>query len=103
MGDGAGLHLIAGEWMEGPATFRSEPATGEARAYAVGTPDLVERVARAAEAAFPAYAATSREDRARFLDRIASEIEARGEAVTEAGASTPVRSIRVYPRPAPNQ
>jgi NADP-dependent aldehyde dehydrogenase len=40
---------------------------------------------QAAEAAFPAFSALTREDRAAFLDRIADEIEARGAAITEIG------------------
>ena len=35
-----GQHLIAGQWLPGSGTFLSSPATGEARAFAVGTPAL---------------------------------------------------------------
>ena len=38
-----------------------------------------------AEAAFPSYAATSREARAVFLETIADQIDARGDAITEIG------------------
>ncbi len=82
-GVGQGRHLIAGEWVAGAGTFRSSPWTGEGRDFAVGTPELVDRAARAAEDAFAAFAATSREERALFLERIADEIEARGPAITE--------------------
>ena len=85
MGPAQGRHLIAGEWVEGEGTFRSSPWTGEGRDFAVGSPALVDRAVQAAEAAFPAYAALSREARAAFLERIAEEIEARGEAITEVG------------------
>jgi len=81
----SGKHLIAGEWVGGGASFRSDPAHGPAHDFAVGTVELVDRAARAAEAAFPAYAATTREARAAFLDAIAEEIEARAAAVTEIG------------------
>ncbi len=81
-----GKHLIAGEWIGGGQTFRSEPATGEAHDFSVGTPDLVNRAAKAAEAAFATYAATSRKDRAAFLNSIADEIDARGADITEIGA-----------------
>ena len=81
----SGKHLIAGEWVGGGASFRSDPAHGPAHDFAVGTVELVDRAARAAEAAFPAYAATTREARAAFLDAIADEIEARAAAVTEIG------------------
>ena len=43
-----GKHLIAGEWVAGDATFLSSPATGEALAFAVGTPAHVDRAVQAA-------------------------------------------------------
>ncbi len=81
----SGKHLIAGEWVAAEATFRSEPAHGPAHAFSVGTVELVDRACRAAEAAFDAYSATSREERAAFLDAIAEEIEARAAAITLIG------------------
>ena len=80
-----GKHLIGGEWVAGDTTFRSSPAHGPAHDYAAGTPDLVARACAAAAAAFEPYAATTREDRARFLEAIADEIEARADAITEIG------------------
>ena len=80
-----GLHLIAGEWVSGTDQFWSEPATGPKHAFSVGTVDLVAHACDAAEAAFWSYSATSREQRARFLEAIADEIEARAEAITEIG------------------
>lgn len=82
-----GRHLIAGEWVAGDATFPSAPATGPAHAFAVGTPADVRQACAAAAAAFPAYAATSRAERAAFLNTIADEIEARAEAITAIGTS----------------
>jgi NADP-dependent aldehyde dehydrogenase len=84
-GAARGRHLIAGEWVEGEGTFRSSPWTGDGRDFAVGSPALVDRAVRAAEAAFESFARLSREERAAFLDRIADEIDARGEAITEVG------------------
>src|SRR3954470_12577354 len=81
----SGRHLIAGEWIAGTATFRSEPAHGQAHDFAVGTTELVDRACRAAEAAFAAFSATTREERAIFLQAIAEEIDKRGEAVTLIG------------------
>ncbi len=81
----SGKHLIAGEWVAAEATFRSEPAHGPAHAFSVGTVELVDRACRAAEAAFDAYSAKSREERAAFLDAIAEEIEARATAITLIG------------------
>lgn len=81
-----GRHLIAGEWVATEATFSSEPAHGPAHAFSVGTPDLVARACEAAEEAFWSYGYSSRADRAAFLNAIADEIEARGEAITRIGS-----------------
>ncbi|MDR7126138.1 aldehyde dehydrogenase (NADP(+)) [Pseudotabrizicola sp. 4114] len=80
-----GKHLIAGDWIAGAQTFASTPAHGPSHDFGVGTPALVAQAVEAAEAAFPSFAATSREDRARFLEAIAEEIDARGDAITEIG------------------
>lgn len=82
-----GKHLIAGQWVAGETTFHSSPATGEALAFAVGTPVHVDAAAQGAEAAFPSFSALSREMRATFLERIADEIEARGAEITAIGTS----------------
>lgn len=80
-----GKHLIAGEWVGTDATFQSEPAHGPAHSYSVGTVDLVDQAAKAAEEAFWSFGYSSRESRAVFLETIADEIEARAEAITEIG------------------
>ncbi|WP_146592053.1 aldehyde dehydrogenase (NADP(+)) [Puniceibacterium confluentis] len=80
-------HLIAGEWLDGPSTFKSEPAHGDAFDYPVGTPDLVNKACEAAEGAFWTYGYSSRETRAKFLETIADEIEARAEEITQVGTS----------------
>ena len=80
-----GKHLIAGDWISGASTFASSPAHGPSHDFGVGTPALVAQAVKAAEAAFASFAATSRTDRARFLDAIADEIDARGDAITEIG------------------
>lgn len=77
-----GKHLIAGDWVAGAATFRSEPAYGPAHDFAVGTPEHIDRAAQAAEQAFCTYGWTSRDARAAFLDAIADEMEARVDAIT---------------------
>ena len=81
----SGKHLIAGEWTAGEASFESAPASGPARAYAVGTPAQVDAAAKAAEEAFWSYGYSSRAERAAFLNRIADEIDKRGDAITEVG------------------
>lgn len=82
-----GKHLIAGEWVDGPGTFQSSPSSGEPKDYAIGSPELVARACEAAETAFPAFAATTREARAAFLEKIADELDARGDEITEVGCA----------------
>lgn len=80
-----GKHLIAGEWIDGGATFRSEPAHGAAHDFSVGTVDLVNRACDAAEDAFWSYGYSTRAERATFLNAIADEIDVRGDAITQIG------------------
>ena len=80
-----GKHFVAGEWIETDAKFKSEPAHGPAHEFSVGTTDLVDQAAKAAEEAFWTYGYTTREERAAFLNAIADEIEARADAITEIG------------------
>ncbi|MBW4709750.1 aldehyde dehydrogenase (NADP(+)) [Roseobacter sp. YSTF-M11] len=80
-----GKHLIAGEWVATDETFPSEPAHGAAHAFCIGTTDLVDRACKAAEEAFGTYGTSTRETRAAFLNAIADEIEACGDAITEIG------------------
>jgi alpha-ketoglutaric semialdehyde dehydrogenase len=80
-----GKHLVAGQWLDGNGSFASSPAHGPSHDFAVGTVDLVNRAAEAAEEAFLSYGYSSRATRAAFLRAIADEIEARAEAITEIG------------------
>lgn len=80
-----GKHLVAGDWVASEQIFMSEPANGEAHAFSIGTPTLVDQACRAAEDAFWSYGYSSRADRAAFLNAIADEIEARAEAITQIG------------------
>ncbi|GAA3859940.1 aldehyde dehydrogenase (NADP(+)) [Celeribacter arenosi] len=82
-----GKHLVAGEWIGTDNTFPSEPAHGDVFQFSVGTPELVDQAAQAAEDAFWTYGYTSRDERAVFLETIAEEIDARGDAITEIGTS----------------
>jgi NADP-dependent aldehyde dehydrogenase len=81
-----GNHLIAGDWTQNGQTFASSPAHGPSHQFSTGTPAHVAAACVAAEAAFPAYAAKSRAERAAFLTLIADEIEARGAEITEIGS-----------------
>jgi len=80
-----GKHLIAGEWVGSDETFQNEPAQGPADRFSMGTVELVDRAARAAEDAFWSFGQAPREERAALLEAIADEIEARAEAITEIG------------------
>lgn len=78
-----GRHLIAGAWVEAAQTFASQPSTGPAHAFAVGTQADVDAACAAAEEAFWSYGYAPREERARFLEAVADAIEARGADITE--------------------
>lgn len=80
-----GKHLIAGQWLGSDTTFQSSPAHGPARTFFAGSPALVDQAVKAAEEAFETFGYSSREDRAAFLEAIAEEIDARGDAITEIG------------------
>jgi len=82
-----GKSLIAGQWMAGEGSFQSALLQGEPKTFSAGTPELVAKACAAAEEAFWTFGQSSRKDRAVFLDRIADEIEARGEAITEIGCA----------------
>ncbi|HEV7317205.1 MAG TPA: aldehyde dehydrogenase (NADP(+)) [Ensifer sp.] len=82
-----GKHLVAGEWIATGQTFSSEPASGPSFDFSVGTVELVDRAAKAAEEAFWSYGYSTRDERAAFLETIADEIEARGAAITEIGSA----------------
>lgn len=80
-----GKHLVAGHWIGTDAKFTSEPAFGDAHMFSIGTPELVDQAAQAAEEAFWSYGYSTRDARAAFLDTIADEIDARGDAITQIG------------------
>jgi len=80
-----GAHLIAGQWVKTEDSFSSEPAHGPVHRFSIGTPELVNEAALAAEEAFLTYGWTSRTQRAAFLVAISDQIEARAAAITEIG------------------
>lgn len=81
----SGKHLIAGEWVAGETTFTSTPAHGPSHEFSVGTPAHVDAAVQAAEKAFEAYANTTAAERAALLNKIADELDVRGDAITEIG------------------
>ncbi|MDA7423300.1 aldehyde dehydrogenase (NADP(+)) [Thalassococcus lentus] len=82
-----GKHLIAGEWVAGSENFENAPVEGAAQRFSHGTPAHVDAACKAAETAFLAYAETSREARATFLEKIAEEIDVRGAQITAIGTA----------------
>jgi NADP-dependent aldehyde dehydrogenase len=81
-----GSHLIAGHRESGGDTFANMPVEGAPDRFPVGTPDHVDRAARAAEAAFESYGAMPASERGVFLRAIADEIETRGAEITATAA-----------------
>ncbi|PVB60570.1 aldehyde dehydrogenase (NADP(+)) [Labrenzia sp. 011] len=82
-----GKQLIAGEWSASEETFSSQPAHGQSFDFSSGSVKDVDAACKAAEEAFWTYGYSSSEDRAKFLNAIADEIEARAEAITAIGTS----------------
>lgn len=81
-----GKQLIAGEKITGETTFNSDPASGTAHSFSVGTPAMVDQACIAAEEAFISYSQTTTQERAVFLETIADEIDARADAITQIGS-----------------
>ena len=82
-----GNHYINGAWVAGGTTFRSDPVTGDALTFQSGGKAEIDAAIQAAEVAFEIYGWTCRADRAAFLEAIADEIEARGDALTAYGTA----------------
>ena len=80
-----GKQLVAGNWVASEARFTSEPVSGSAHVFSVGTSEQIDAACEAAEQAFWTFGYSTREERARFLNAIADEIEARADAITEIG------------------
>lgn len=81
-----GKNLIAGEWLEGGSSFTNEVVEGSPDHFSLGTPDLINRAARAAQDAFQSYGYSSRSKRSAFLRTIADEIEHRAAEIIAQGA-----------------
>ena len=80
-----GKHLVAGAWVASVSTFENTPVEGSSHSFSAGTVELVDKACNAAEEAFLSFGNSTREERAAFLEAIANEIEARGDAITEIG------------------
>ncbi len=91
-----GKQLVAGQWVAGDATFTSEPAHGASHAFSVGTADQVDAACRAAEEAFWSYGYSSSEERAKFLNAIADEIEPVRTPSPRSALPKPVCRKRVF-------
>lgn len=80
-----GKHLVDGQWVQTDSTFDSAPYKGESHAFCKGTAELVAQAAQAAESAFVSFGYSSEETRAALLNRIADEIDVRGDEITLIG------------------
>lgn len=81
-----GKHLIDGRWVKTDETFASSPYSGNSFTFFKGTPELVVQAAQAAELAFESFSQSSEEVRAELLNRMADEIDARGDEITLIGS-----------------
>ncbi len=78
-----GKHLISGNWVGSEDLFKSSPSSGPSYKFSVGSKKLVDKAAEAAEEAFSSYGYITRNERAVFLNKIAEEIDKRGDEITE--------------------
>ncbi|WGW11585.1 aldehyde dehydrogenase (NADP(+)) [Saxibacter everestensis] len=86
-----GHSLIAGQSVPGTegSTQAVDPATGKSLdpGFSFISADQLDAAAAAAAEAFDSYRATTPKERAEFLERIADNIEARAEQITERGVA----------------
>ncbi|MDA8747108.1 aldehyde dehydrogenase (NADP(+)) [Litoreibacter sp.] len=80
-----GASLVAGEWLGSDQTFQNEPTNGAPDRFASGTPDMIDRACTAAEEAFWSYGYSSTDQRAAFLEAVATQIDAHGAEITAIG------------------
>lgn len=77
----SGKHLIAGEWVQSASTFTSYPYQGKSHQFSAGTKEEVKKACEKADEAFWSYGYLSRQERSRFLVKIAEAIEKRMDAL----------------------
>lgn len=80
-----GGSLIDGIWHTTGPQFTNAPVDGDPDTFFAPGPAELERAVTAAEAAFATFGRSPGAARARILRRIATELEARGEALTRIG------------------
>lgn len=78
-----GKNLIDGQWVGSSQMATSDDLDGFG--FAQATEVQMAEACKAAKQCFRAYSATSRQDRAAFLNTIADEIDKLGEEITETG------------------
>ena len=82
-----GKHLIAGQWIAAPSTFRSATVNNTDADFSVGRVEDVNTAVEAADVAFDVFGYSSRAARAAFLNQIADEIDALGDEITAVGCA----------------
>ena len=80
-----GVSLVADEGLGSDHSFQNEPIRGVPDSFTTGTPKLVNWACEAAEEAFWTYGYGSTEERAAFLEEVASQIDARGAEIIAMG------------------
>ena len=70
-----GKHLIAGQWVHSPLTFRSSPMHGIGGEFADGGEKEIDRACNLAAESFHTFADSPRETRQSLLNEIASSME----------------------------
>lgn len=78
-----GKHLIAGKWLDGKQTFRSNPNRGIGREYALGRASDVNAAVELAAEAFKTFSQSGIQERSDFLNRIAAELENNRDVILE--------------------
>ena len=79
------VSLVAGKWLGSDQKFQNEPVSGLADSFAIGTVEMVNLACEAAEEAFWSYGYSTADERARFLEEVANQIDARGTEITKTG------------------
>ena len=79
------ISLVAGKWIASDQKFQNEPVSGVADSFAIGTIEMVNLACEAAEEAFWTFGYSTADERATFLEEVATQIDARGAEITKIG------------------